>query len=109
MPIDFNPNATWIRAGSKTDAGPQGMGRPANLEKTCQEFESLFVNYMLQQMRRTVPEDSLFGGGRAEEMYTSMMDGELARSIAHQGGLGLAAVLFQQLKRQAEDGNSEDR
>ncbi len=67
------------------------------LKQACEDFESIFVDFMLQQMRRTVPENALFGGGHAEQIYTSMMDSELAKSISHQRGLGLADQMYRQL------------
>ena len=73
------------------------------LKKACSDFESIFINQMMQQMRKTVPENSLFGGGQAEEMMTSMLDDEMAKSISQQRGIGLADVLFQQLKLQLGD------
>lgn len=75
----------------------QGVAGGIKLEQACRDFESVFVNYMLAQMRRTVPEDGLFGGGKGEELFTSMLDGELAKSVSNNQGLGLAAVLYQQL------------
>ena len=38
----------------------------AELDRACRDFESVFIHYMLQQMRRTVPrdpDDGLDGGG----------------------------------------------
>jgi flagellar protein FlgJ len=67
------------------------------LKSACRDFESLFVHYMLKQMRRTVPQDGLFGAGQAGKMYTSMMDSEVAKEISRQRGLGLAPMLYHQM------------
>jgi flagellar protein FlgJ len=75
----------------------QGTERREALEKACRDFESLFVNYMLKQMRETVPQNGLFGGGQAERMYTSMMDEEVAKEISKQRGLGLAPMMYRQM------------
>ncbi len=56
---------------------------------------------MMQQMRRTVPQNPLFGGGQGEQLFTSMLDSEVAKSISQQRGIGLAPVLYRQLS--AED------
>jgi flagellar protein FlgJ len=80
------------KAGDRQGAEPQ---KP--LKSACRDFESLFVNYLLKQMRRTVPQDGLFGAGQAEQMYTSMMDSEVAKEISRQRGLGLAPVLYHQM------------
>lgn len=75
----------------------KGALQPDKLEQACRDFESIFIGQMMQQMRQTVPQDGLFSGGRAEQIYTSMMDDEMAKSIAQQRGLGLAEVLYRQL------------
>lgn len=72
------------------------------LEKACHQFESLFIKYMLQTMRETIPENQLFGGGRAEKIYTGMLDDEVAKSISQQRGIGLAAVMYAQMASAGE-------
>lgn len=78
-------------------ADSQATNRQETLKNACRDFESLFVNYMLKQMRQTVPQDGLFGGGQAEKMYTSMMDTEVAKEISRQRGLGLAPMMYHQM------------
>lgn len=69
----------------------------ARIEQACRDFESLFVQQMMKQMRRTVPQDGLFSGGNAEKMYSSMLDGEIAKAVSEQRGIGLAPALIRQL------------
>lgn len=71
--------------------------RRAQLEKACRDFESLFVNYMMKQMRETVPKEELFGNSQAEKIYNSMLDQEVAETISEQRGLGLADLMFHQM------------
>ena len=78
------------------------------LKQACADFEAIFVDFMLQQMRQTVPQNDSFGGGRAEQLYTSMMDSELAKSIAHQRGLGLAEQMYRQLMAATNRKESEE-
>jgi flagellar protein FlgJ len=75
----------------------QGAQRQKALKNACRDFESLFVDYLFKQMRRTVPQNGLFGGGQAEKMYTSMMDSEVAKEISRQRGLGLAPMMYRQM------------
>jgi flagellar protein FlgJ len=72
------------------------------MEKACKEFESLFVNYLMKEMRNTIPENELFGGGSAEKMYTTMLDGEVAKHVSIQRGIGLADMLYRQMAGQNE-------
>jgi Rod binding domain-containing protein len=81
-----------------THSVKKGSVEDRKMQQACEDFESLLINQMLQQMRQTVPHNELFGGGRAEQLYTSMLDGELAKTMSHQRGIGLSPMLFQQLK-----------
>ena len=72
------------------------------LENACRDFEALFLGYMMKEMRKTVPDDGLFSGGRAEQMYTAMLDDETAKSITRHNGLGLAPMLYRQLTFEKE-------
>jgi peptidoglycan hydrolase FlgJ len=67
------------------------------LGKACDDFEALFVKYMMQQMRETIPKDGLFGQSQAEKIYTGMLDDEVAKSISHGRGLGLAKAMYEQM------------
>jgi len=65
--------------------------------QVCKEFESLFLNYLLKEMRATVPKSSLLDGGQAEQIYTSMFDEQLSQELAQHGGIGLAQIIQRSL------------
>jgi len=67
------------------------------LRAACSEMESLFVNYLFKEMRATIDKSGFISGGRAEEIFTSLLDVELSRKISGAGGIGLSAVLLEQL------------
>jgi soluble lytic murein transglycosylase-like protein len=67
------------------------------LRKAVQDFEALFVGYMLKSMREAIPESKLFGDGFGADMMTSMMDAELARTMTQSRSFGLAEMLYRQL------------
>jgi len=69
------------------------------LKKACSELESLFVYYLLKEMRATIPKSGFIGGGKAEEIYTSMLDSQLAKDLSSKGGIGLSSMLVNQLSR----------
>lgn len=79
-----------MRAGSPQDD-------PKRLKKACQEFESLFIYYLLKTMREGITESSLFGVRREEKFYQSLVDQQLARQIASSEGIGVAEMLFDKL------------
>jgi flagellar protein FlgJ len=60
-------------------------------------MEALFIHHMLSEMRKTVPKSGFMDAGRAEEIYTSLLDAELAKEMARSGGLGLSVILQEQL------------
>jgi flagellar protein FlgJ len=72
------------------------------LRKACSELESLFITYLLKEMRTTIPKSDFINGGRAEEIYTSMLDSEMARELSAKGGIGLSSILLDQLGRRQE-------
>ena len=53
--------------------------------------------YLFKEMRATVPKPGFLSGGKAEEIYTSMLDVQLAKELSSKGGIGLSSVLFDQL------------
>lgn len=67
------------------------------LYQACQDFESVFVSYLLKSMRKTVPKTDLMNGGTQGDMYLSMMDDEIARAVTKGPGIGLAAAIYRQL------------
>jgi len=73
--------------------------RNKELKKACQEFESVFTYELLKSMRKTVDKCDLFHGGEGEEIYESMLDQELSKSMSGYGGNSLSELLYQQLSR----------
>jgi flagellar protein FlgJ len=67
------------------------------LRAACMEMESLFINHLFKEMRATIDKSGFISGGRAEEIFTSMLDVEQSRNISSAGGIGLAAILLEQL------------
>lgn len=95
--------------------------KDAKLEKACREFEAVFVRYLLQKMRESVPRDGIEGSSSERELYESMLDTAMADSISQQGQMGLADLLYQQVSPdlggpkdadasgQVPDGSQQDR
>lgn len=69
----------------------------ADLEKASQEFESLLLNFMIREMRSTVPESTLFPQSMAEEIFTGMLDEKISGEMAQNGGIGISRMIFNQL------------
>ena len=83
--------------------GPEGTGLhkdgyQAKLEKTCAEFESIFITYMLKSMSTTIDDDPLLGNDNESKIIKSMFDENFAQEIARGGGMGLGNMLFESLR-----------
>ncbi len=94
--ISMTTHATTLLQNAN---GKLGLDRLAAAAKTksdekingaAQDFESVFVSEMLKPMFETVGVDDMFGGGKGEEVFRGMMVQEMGKSIAKQGGLGIA-------------------
>jgi flagellar protein FlgJ len=79
------------------------------LGKACADFEAIFVEQLFKTMRASVPESELLNGGRAEEIYTSMLDQQIAQEMAHgQGSVGLADQMRNKLTLQTLAGTAAE-
>ena len=78
------------------------------LRDACLKMESLFIHHLLKEMRATIDKSGFISGGRAEEIYTSMMDAETANTISTRGGIGLAQLLLQQLGNRSSEVDEEE-
>lgn len=72
--------------------------RDRKLRKACEDFEAVFAYELLKSMRRTVEKCDLFHGGQGEEIYESLLDQEMSKSMAGLSPNSLAGVLYRQLK-----------
>ncbi len=76
----------------------RAASQAAKINSACKEMESMFIQNMFKEMRASIPKSGLLSGSKAEEMFTDMLDAELAKSISQSGGIGLAPLVQNQLK-----------
>ena len=74
----------------------------AAAEKAAKDFEAVFINQMLSTMFEGVKTDGPLGGGPAEGMFRSMMIDQYSKTIAGQGGFGLADQVKREILRLQE-------
>ncbi|WP_022851132.1 rod-binding protein [Limisalsivibrio acetivorans] len=89
--------------------GGAGGEAEKKLKEACSQFESLFLHQMFKSMRKTTMESDLVPKGRGEEIFTDMLDEELAKTSAEMGTGGLGDMLFEQMKKylpQSDQGNN---
>lgn len=99
---DITARRRSIEALSKSD-DPEV--KRAKLKNACEGFEAIFLQKMWEQMRATLPKDGLMHS-KEEEMWQSMYDQELGKSMASAGGIGLADMMMRQMDR--NDGAMSD-
>ena len=77
------------------------------LLQACQDFEAMFLQQMLKEMRKTVPKDGIIPQSHEQDIFTAMFDEEVAKKMSNQGGVGLAEMLFEQLRDKSQDKKSD--
>ena len=100
--LHFNQQYQTQRLGQAFQSvGPTHRGQSdPELQDACREMESLFLSYLLKEMRATVDKSGFISGGKAEEIFTSMLDVELSKKMSNAGGIGLSSILLRQLANQ---------
>lgn len=80
----------------------------ASSRAVAEKFEALFIDQMLQAMRKATYRSELFDSDSLKT-YESMFDKEISEELARAGGVGLADALEKQLfneqKQTKEDSN----
>jgi flagellar protein FlgJ len=79
----------------KRSAGADGAQRAGAIRETAKQFEVLFMNMLMKSMRDASPKDG-FMNSSSGDMYTGMLDQQLAQKMAARG-TGLADVIARQL------------
>jgi Rod binding domain-containing protein len=64
------------------------------LKKACQDFESIFVYYMLKSMRSSDSKSNLFGEGLGSDIFQQMFDQGLAEKMSASGQLNIASSMY---------------
>ena len=76
---------------------PSKRKEEAKLKDACQQFEGLFLSQILKEMKKSIPKNEE-DKKQEKEMYEEIMYDEIAKSMAASGGIGMANVLYQQMK-----------
>lgn len=74
----------------------------AQIDKTAQDFESMFIAQMLEQMFGDSIGTELFGNDETHEVYKALMMDEYGKEITKSGGIGIASYVKRELLRLQE-------
>lgn len=76
------------------------------LMEVCQQFESIFVNMMFDTMKQANlsedDEDAYIQKSFGRDIFEDMRDEEISKKVASAGGIGIAKVMYNQLKKYNE-------
>jgi flagellar protein FlgJ len=93
------PLRTAITSDLKAPAAINPADDPdAALRGVARQLEGVFVEHLFRAMRDTVPEGGLTDGGSGEEIFTGMLDQQLADSLAAGWDRGLGTAIYRQLR-----------
>ena len=70
---------------------------PDVLREVAGQFEALFIESLLKNMREASLGDPIFGDSHSHEMYQGLMDQQMSVHLATGPGIGLADMLVRQL------------
>lgn len=102
-----NFNMPSLLTGKEKLVGTIKDANTAKTDKAAKDFEAVYISEMLKPMFETVDVDDMFGGGKGEEVFRGLLVQEMGKSIAKQGGLGLAdQVKAELLKIQEHQGKA---
>ena len=76
------------------------------IERTAKDFEAMFATEMIKPIFDTVPVNSMFGGGNAENIARSFLLQEYGKSVADTGTLGIAPMVKEAMLRLQEASNN---
>lgn len=77
---------------------PLAKAPDRRLVAAVKDFEAILLGQMMKDMRHSIPDSGLLGGGSQEEMMRDLLDEEWTRQLAQGRGIGLAQVLLRQLQ-----------
>lgn len=83
-------------------AAPPAAKSQADIARTAEEFEAVFLGEMSKLMLESVEMGDPFSGGHAEQIFRGMLAEKLGGEIARRGGVGLAPAVMEQMIRMQE-------
>jgi Rod binding domain-containing protein len=92
-PIDLTGRLSPSLTGA-----PSMLGDPASVEKVAHDFESVLLQKVFEEMRKTVPESELLDSPETEQVQ-GLFWSYLAQDLAGKGGVGLWKQLAREINR----------
>jgi Rod binding domain-containing protein len=98
-PVDFGASLSSI--GSATSAQAQAALKIRSKAKAgAENFESMFLSNMFQEMFNGVDGDGPMGGSGALKVWRSFAIDQFAKALAKAGGIGIAPKVYDTLLKE---------
>lgn len=90
--------------GLTLPAAPSTPAKPENpaARRAAEDFESVFINQLLEGMSEGLKSEEPFSGGDAEKTYRSILNDSIAKEIARHGGVGIADQVYREILKMQE-------
>lgn len=94
-------NQSANKLQSQLDGKDYSKASDAELMDACKQFEAYFIEQMYKGMLKTIPknEETSHYTSTLMDYYQDQMVQSVAKETSKQSGLGLAQMLYEQLKR----------
>lgn len=88
-------NATALQQGTELRANDP-------LKSAAEEFEGMFLSYLLKVMRSTVDSEDKGELSMGKDIYSDLFDNEIALNIARTRSLGIGEMIYRQLQEKGQ-------
>jgi len=85
---------------NKTPKSQTAFDRKAR--QAAEKFEAVFLSQILKSMSVGIKSKGLFSGGSGEAIFKGVMNDEIAKQIARNGGIGLADSVYREIIKTQE-------
>ncbi|HEY3999382.1 MAG TPA: rod-binding protein, partial [Candidatus Xenobia bacterium] len=77
----------------------------AKLKDASKQFEQQFIMQLFKEMRKGESKSELFGekDDQSQDTYKEMLDQERAKAWVDNGGIGMAQMIYEQMRTQVPD------
>jgi peptidoglycan hydrolase FlgJ len=99
--LTATPSPTAAATAALADARLKFTENPNKLREAAQDFESVFLNSMFQQMFANVGQGP-FSGGPGASIWQSFLTEEYSKSFVKAGGIGIADHVMRALLARQE-------
>lgn len=94
-------NQSASKLQEKLDGADYSKASDDELMNACKQFEAYFVEQMYKAMLKTIPENEEMSSSTSTMMdyYKDQMIQGIAEQTTEQNGMGLAQMLYEQMRR----------